>query len=310
MTAFLLQIAGFSVLFALASWPLVGLVSRHMAPLPPARRADLSFLLGLLPATAGGLAALALALPSLLVALGLDEDHCLEHGHGPHLCAFHGELLSPLLLGLGGAALAMLALRGTRLVVARLRTARDLRRLTALSRPLAPGVRLVPTDLPICHTVGALRPRVLVSDRLDPEVLPVALAHEAAHVARRDTLQLLLLDLGALALPSGLGAALRAGFVRAADEVCDDAAAQIHGPLRVAEALLRVARGPALPGALALCAGDLERRVRRLLDGGAPPAPSRALPLGLALGSALLALAALGADPLHHAVEHLLHPHV
>lgn len=310
MIAFLLQIGGLGALFALATWPVVLLSVRRLPGLAPAPRADLHLLLGLLPATVGGLGALALALPSLLAGLGLAEDHCLDHGHGPHLCAVHGEALSPALVGLGVIALARGMWGLGALIVARLRAARALDRLAALSRPHGPGVRLVPTDLPLCHTVGALRPRVLLSDRLDPAVLPVALAHEAAHVARWDTLQLLLLDLGALALPLPLSAAVRAGFVRAADEVCDDAAARVFGPLAVAEALLRVARGPALPGALALCTGDLEHRVRRLLDGGGAPGQSRALPAALAIGCALLLLATLGADALHHAVEHLLHPHL
>lgn len=310
MTVFALQVLGIAGMVALAVVAMLPLGLRLGTRLSPAPRADLSFLLGLLPATLGGATLLSLTLPSGLVALGLVEDHCLDHGHGPHLCAVHGSTVVPALLALGAVFGGTLLVRGVALVRRRWWAGLALARLQRLSHPLQPGVFVVPTDLPLCHAAGVLRPRVLISDRIDPTVLPVALAHEHSHLERRDTLQLLLLDLGALVLPGALAARVHSAFEQAADEVCDDVAAARFGPLAVAEALIRVARGPVLSGAMALAARGLERRVRRLLDG--PSRPGRSLALGL--GAAALVLlaggATLGADALHHAVEHLLHPHV
>ena len=310
MTVFALQVLGLAGLVALAVAALLPLGLRLGARLSPAPRADLSFLLGLLPATVGGATLLSLALPSVLVVLGLGQDHCLDHGHGPHLCAVHGSTVVPALLALGAVFGGTLLVRGVALVRSRWRAGVALTRLQRLSHPLQPRVFVVPTDLPLCHAAGVLRPRVLISDRVDPAVLLVALAHEHAHLERRDTLQLLLLDLGALVLPGALATRVHRAFEQAADEVCDDVAAARFGPLAVAEALIRVARGPALSGAMALAARGLEQRVRRLLEGPSLPGRSLALRLGAA-GLVLLAgSAAVGADALHHAVEHLLHPHI
>lgn len=309
MSVFALQVLALAGLVALLVSALLPGALRLGARLGSAARADLHVLLGLAPALVGGAVLLALSLPSGLAALGLAADHCSEHAHGPHLCAIHGSTLVPALLALGAGVGLLLAGRAATLALRGWRARQTFRRLDRLSRPLRPGVRLVPTDLPLCHTMGAWAPRVLVSDRLDPAILPAALAHEEAHVARRDPLQLLLIELGALVLPAGLARQIREGFVSAADEVCDDAAAAHVGPLAVAEALLGVARAVPLQGALGLVCGGLERRVCRLLSGVAPPGRCRAPLLG-AVALVLLGTGAiLGAEPLHHAVEHLLHGH-
>lgn len=121
-------------------------------------------------------------------------------------------------------------------------------------------------------TVGWLRPRIFaaraLAERLRPEELAAVLAHEAAHVARRDPLRLSLLRFFGCTLfwiP-----ALRRLADDLADEaevLADDAAA--HDPLVLASAILAVAQweapAPAGSGAVGFLRPDLlERRIRRL----------------------------------------------
>jgi hypothetical protein len=79
--------------------------------------------------------------------------------------------------------------------------------------------------------------------------------------------------------------------------------------LRVAETLLAVERllagaaAPAHPALLAVAGSSLPERVRGLLAEPAVERPPRAARWAT-LGA--LALLALGAEPLHHATEHLL----
>lgn len=123
-------------------------------------------------------------------------------------------------------------------------------------------------------TAGWWRPTVYVAralaERLTPAELAAVLAHEAAHVRRRDPLRLSTLRFAAHALfwiP-----ALR----RLADDVADEAevqaddAAATRDPIALAAALVAVAAWPAagapVRGAVGFVKRDLlDRRVRRLL---------------------------------------------
>ena len=122
-------------------------------------------------------------------------------------------------------------------------------------------------------TVGWFAPRVYVAlelvERLNSAELAAVLAHEAAHVARRDPLRLSVLRFFALTLfwiPA---------LKRLADDVADEAEvlADDHAagdePLVLAAAILSVAAWPtrmvAIEGAVGItCQDILERRVRRL----------------------------------------------
>ncbi|HST59373.1 MAG TPA: M56 family metallopeptidase [Longimicrobium sp.] len=168
-------------------------------------------------------------------------------------------------------------------------------------------------------TAGWLRPRVYVAaavaDRLRPEELRALLAHEGAHVARRDPLRLSLLRF--LALTLFWLPALR----RLADDVADEAEIQADDraargqPLALASALLSLASW-GVPGAawaegvgFAHRADLLDRRIRRLA--GEEPPPASRLTRGSVIG-ALLALALVGASGAIMAhplpVDHLAHP--
>lgn len=176
-------------------------------------------------------------------------------------------------------------------------------------------------------TVGWWSPRVFIADelaeRLGPDELAALLAHEGAHVDRRDPLRLSLLRFLAhllFWLP-----ALRRLASDVADEAeiqADDHAARDR-PLALASALLALAswRQPqwsALPDAVGFAQrmSLLDRRVRRLA--GEEPAPASSLTRG-AVTAAILALAtvwisgAIMAHPLpvgamHHHLTHCEHP--
>ncbi len=259
----------------------------------------------------GGLA-LALVVPTALDVLFILPDHCHAHDHGLHLCGVHGDVHAPLLL-LGAGLVPLVA--GRSLVTAwRLwRGAVDLRALEALGTRSGALVE-VPGDAPLCLATGVLRPRVLLSTGLRAylgnRAVEAALAHEHAHLRRRDPAALVFLEIAAaFGLPgSRVGAAFRAAAEEAADA---EAAAQVGG-VAVAESLVRMARfiserpGPLPISALALGAHPLERRVALLLAG--PSAPGR--PLGLVatgvIAVAAITLATIGAEPIHHVIEDLL----
>lgn len=147
-------------------------------------------------------------------------------------------------------------------------------------------------------TVGWLRPLVYVDGRLDAclssEELEAVLAHEAAHVRRRDPLRLS--GLRFLACTLFWLPAVRRLVEDLADEaeiIADDAAVR-ERPLALASALLTLARWTA-PTARSVGVGFgdrdmLERRIRRLAGEVAPP-ESRLTRRSLMAASLALALA-------------------
>lgn len=177
-------------------------------------------------------------------------------------------------------------------------------------------VRGLPTP---AFTVGWLRPRIYVAEslaeRLSPDELQALVAHEGAHVARRDPLRLSLLRF--LALTLFWLPALR----RLADDMADEAEIQADDraareqPLALASAILALASwrstGPAWGEGVGFAQRTdlLDRRIRRLA--GEEPPPVSRLTRGSVV-AAMLALALVGASgaimshPLP--VDHLAHP--
>jgi Zn-dependent protease with chaperone function len=263
-------------------------------------------------------AAVALCLsPSLPAAFGLHADHCRLHPEHRHLCIAHGAgplgqpwsaaaMLAgaPLVAGLGfaGAAFA----RGRRLA-ARLRLGSP--------RSLPGGVRVVDSPVPLSLAVGGWRPRIFVSERLVSELAPdqlaIVIAHERAHVRRRDGLRgLLSRAASGIHLPATRRRVL-AELGLACEQACDAEAARHAGTgrLRVAETILAAERllqggAPAGAAACAFAGSSVADRVGELLEARSAAIDRRrlrALALGLGLGAALAA-----AEPLHHLAEHLL----
>lgn len=323
--AFVLECAATAALVGTAAALVCAGTLRALRPLSlrwaPAHRADVHVVLGVVPALAALATVVSAALPPVAAAVGLGQDHCLSHAHHLHLCLVHAAGLRPSLAVLGALALAVFAFRLGHLVS---RTASVRARVAALVS-LGTGrvgrafpVVTVPGRARLCHAAGIFRRRVLVSEALAsalaPRSLDAALAHEEAHLTRRDPLVGLLLSVSGLFAPPPFVTHVVDGYRRAAEEACDAEAARVVGDgAQVAEALVQVAalqRGPphTLAGAAAFGQVALERRVRLLLEGpGAPGGPGRALPLAGAAGVLAVVLALSHAAALHHAVETLLH---
>lgn len=127
---------------------------------------------------------------------------------------------------------------------------------------------------------GLFRPRLIagaaVLDALTPVEREAAFGHEQAHAASRDNLVRLGLAgcPGALSI-AGLGRRLEREWVAASEEAADRraVAGSPAAAVELASALVKVARlAPPAPGlgASALGDGNVDSRVRSLLDGGRP----------------------------------------
>jgi hypothetical protein len=289
-------------------WLLAGAAAPALGPIRkagPGPRADLALCVNGMVLLVGITVVVGALIAPGLGALGLGVDHCDVHDGHAHLCLRHG----PAGPGwIGGFGLALLAAR----LPAAMAALRDQLRLERLGRGLAAlgvesgGLRVVPTDAPLCHTVGLLRPTTLISGTLLAGLAPAAAtavrAHEAAHRRAHDTRVAAALELAAALFPPL--APWRRLWAAAAEELADEAAARATDRLTVAAALVQVAaagRPPAL--GLGAASGGVEARVLRLL-GPAPAARPRWGPVALA-GLALTLLAALGGahHELHHAAE-------
>jgi Zn-dependent protease with chaperone function len=294
------------------------LLRSAIARLRPASRARALFALAVAPALLP-LAGVALGfLPSLAGAAGLHADHCVGHPDHPHLCLAHAAApASPLLaaaLGLvaaGGAGAAGIGLSA--LVRGRRFRARLAAGVSGTLAPEAPDAALLASDAPLSFTAGFARPRIYVSRALcaalAPDDLAVVVAHERAHARRRDPLRLLVARSLSLAHLPPVRRALLHELALACELACDEEAARAVGDrLRVARALLaaeRLLAGATPPASLALAFGGraLPARVAALLAEPAAPLPRG---LGAAAAVTLAAALALAADPVHHAIEHLL----
>ena len=301
-------------LVSILAWLLLARVDRD--GVPPARRADLALLCGLLPMLAALASLLALILPSVLHAGGVRPDHCLLHGHHQHLCALHGAAPHVGLLAAGALACTVWMIRAVRLAASQwiaFRSIAALQRLGRWTHEEGFARVLVPGSPWLSLAVGVVRPRVLVSASLraglSDEAFQAVLAHEGAHLRRRDPQWLTLLGWAGLFAVPGIAGHVRAAFQGAAEEASDAEAAEEIGVHALASALVAVARIQlSRPPAIALGFGHtaVERRVRVLLGQTPRPARSVAARIVLAAVAFTALMAAGGSDWVHHVVESLL----
>jgi Zn-dependent protease with chaperone function len=323
LLAFLLECAAVAAMVGtMASFVAWG-VSRLLHPLlrnqAPAWRADVAFLLGTVPAVLCIAVVLASAAPSVASALGLAPDHCGSHGHHLHLCLLHSAGLRPLLATIGAFAAAMFLFRTGALLRRGMDTHARIRGLERLGSRRAGNFPLiaVPGAPTVCHAVGIFRRRILVSSELaeamSPKELQAALAHEEAHLRRRDPAALGVLAIAGLFALPWVARRLHDQFHQDLEEACDaEAARDVADAPLVAAALVKVAslqrRSTGSLTVPAFGQGTFERRVRRLLEpGGTSIAPAHALGLAGVAGALVLLIALTRADQLHHAVETALH---
>ena len=181
------------------------------------------------------------------------------------------------------------------------------RRLAAAGRPLASSeAALFESDAVAAPvTIGTLAPRILLPSAWTSWPawkLDAVLAHERAHIRRRDPVVLLFVQINRCLfwfhpLAWWLDRAIR----NAAEQACDDAAVNATGrPRQYAETLLDVADAIRRSGAAvswnalgASGSGNLGARIDRALQGGSPRTPAyRTAALGMACALAVAAAAA------------------
>lgn len=316
---FLLAGCTFLALGALTAAVILRFARARLVRWEPRVRHRAILMLAALPVASSLALLFSASLPSILGLVVPALDHCPAHGGGhAHLCFVH---LPPE--GIHGVLLLLLVFvasyAGLRAFFAALRIARALRVVSALVKTGEPcrelGVTLVETPQPVCFAAGILRPRVLLSrglfEALRPEERAVVLAHERAHVRRRDALVgTVVRALAVLHLP-WVGRWLVRELEVAAEQACDEVAARcVADRVSVAAAILTVERAVRhaetcglAPVTAAFGARAVERRVEALLDEPAPPQPLRWLLL--AIGAALASSLVL-AEELHHLTESVL----
>lgn len=306
----------FTLLGALGAAVLVRLVGARLARWEPRARHRALLLLAALPAVTGLGLLFAVSLPSLLGLVVPSLDHCLAHAGGhSHLCFVHlpeAGIHPALVLSLGFVA-SYVALRAALALASLWRSSRVAAALANTGELHAElGITVIEAAHPVCLTVGLLRPRVLLSrglfETLDAEARTVVVAHERAHLHRRDALaSSLARALAVLHLP-GVGRYLVRELSIAAEQTCDEEAARLVDRVAVAETILTVERAvlhaPAL-GAVAVAFGAcaIERRIEALLEEPAPRRPLRRLALTCA---AAVACVLVLAGELHHLAESAL----
>lgn len=290
-------------------------IERRLARSGPERRAASAFRIALAPLALPSAAALLCVLPGLVGALLGVGDHCSAHADHPHLCLVHAGRLPIWLVVVAGMATGALAIRAGAAtgpgLLAQLRERAWLAR-RRLEGESPTGVRRIAGRDALALTHGLVRPRIWISqhllDALTPAEQEVVIAHERAHVERRDPARLLAARIaGVLHLP-GVRLRLDPLLRLATEQVCDRRAARAVGdPLLVASTLLRVERlippRPVGVGTAALVDDQLPARIAALLapDAGAAPPPSpRPLLPSVVLACTVLLLA----RPLHHLAEH------
>jgi Zn-dependent protease with chaperone function len=308
----LLCLAAFAISALACSAILTALLpglDRALGRLAPARRPAAWLCIAALPALAGT----ALIVAALLPSAGVGVDHCLAHDpHHPHLCLHHPQAVpAAALLAIAGIMVARLgvALARTMLNALRVRATRRTLAATTVDR-VDHAVHIIEHPAPHAFALGGARPCVYVSTSLlalGPAIVDPVLAHERAHLVHRHLMFRTLAGvLCAFHLP-GVARAIARRLAHAQEMAADaDAACQLGDGVRVAEALVTLARLRATPApaGLSFSRGDIAARVHALIEPRAP----RSAP---ALAFASLGVVALGAlcafpETVHHALETVL----
>jgi Zn-dependent protease with chaperone function len=307
-----LLVAVMTVAWLVATAVAAALVRRAELPgLDPQARKLRLLLVALLPWTVPLIAVSAVLAPAIAKPLNLIAHHCVAHGPGhPHICLEHPPIVALSewhWLVVAIAFLWMLWSLGTH-VLRKRRAGSQLRSLLAFAGGSGP-VRTLDTPHVVALAADPGLPVILLSSelrrRLRPRQRRIVLAHEVAHLRHGDLLFSRLIDALLVLHIKPVARRLRAAWRQAMEEHADDAVAARFGREDVAQALIQVARMPALDARSALRAtgGNTVQRIERLLDAPAEmrgPAVFAAGYAGAMLGSWLVLVWA------HHAIETLL----
>jgi Zn-dependent protease with chaperone function len=192
------------------------------------------------------------------------------------------------------------------------------------AEPIAlPGISVralqVAWPFPLVAIIGLRRPMLVIArsvlEACAPEELAAILAHEQAHIDRRDNVSRLLFAIAPDPLAwLPVSERFRSAWSSAAEQVADDCAgvASDRGRWHLASALVKVARlaaGCDTPSTLApasalYCGHDLDTRVRRLLEPQPVSRPEPPVRMHVGAAAAITVVMSLVALPgLHALVE-------
>lgn len=177
------------------------------------------------------------------------------------------------------------------------------------------GVWVMDCNVPLALTAGLSRPEVYISSylvvSLPSDMLGVIVAHERAHVRRRDGMVQFVAHISSLLHFPWVRRRLLADLSLACEQACDkEAAREVGDPLRVVETLLALYRlfTPSklvlAMGALSFGSGDLGHRIEALLS-ASPTQRGVSIPrqVWIVLFPLLLSTAAYVAEPAHRLIE-------
>jgi hypothetical protein len=245
--------------------------------------------------------------PGAIGALAQVGEACLTHGNAGHhhLCTVHAPHAAGWIIAFGLLAPATIVT-----LVTAVRTRQEWRlvkTLNALSRPssFGPDVRLLDRPEPVAMTLGWRTPTILLSSGLVENIpaasVRVVIAHERAHVVRRDTWFSIFDRFAATLLPRHAAQALTGQILLAREQACDAAAARVGGGEEaVATALTDILKlgAPVLHHENCASSEPLRSRIDHLLNPPEEPRFGRFTPaVALAIGMLV------GAGPVHLVVE-------
>jgi len=288
--------------------------ARYLARRTPSRSSRFWFALRMFPAAAAILFVGVIFIPSYLQFEPRDV----------------GEGFDVALTAAAAAAALAFVIAAARGAAAWRRASRRTRTWMRSARPLTlAGTTMtafeIDADAPVLALVGVLRPRLLITRglirALTAEELSAAVAHEMGHARAWDNVKRLAMCAAPDILPrSAVVEALERQWAASAERCADDAASGRDAGARcaLASALVKVARlmppAPPLtePVSTLISGGDIDGRVRRLLDDRLSATSSRvARTAGWAGGLAALAALVVAYGPIlravHEATEVLVH---
>lgn len=310
----LLASLGFAILTALISAITYPFVRQRLAELSPALRSTTLLIWLIAPALIGGVLSLLSFMPSIMSLFGFVPDHCNIHDGHLHLCLIHPPLpvdngfLQFFLITLVGVTIYFIGTPFFDL----LRAHKFQQTLMTASRPHETlPLRVVDWVMPLALSAGIRRMRIFISSQLIQNLtqkqLEVVIAHEQAHLSRRDPLRHFIAHTFSFAHLPWLRKELLMDFDLATEQACDEAAAvQTGDRLHVADTIIAVERQFAMcripPMVKSISGSNISARVEFLL---AQPAVnesiSRAYMSLLSVGVLIAAFATM--DELHHFTE-------
>ena len=255
--------------------------------------------------------ALAPAFAAAVFFLGGLTDWLL---HGPAdfcLARVHSGHASALLVVCGLVVMSRVAIGGLRLVAEVWGSRRTIQSCRRSSTTQHAG-RVLPLAEPQAFVLGIFRPEIYLSEGLlstvHSESFEPVLAHEEAHVRRRDPLWRLIASIGRIVHLPGVAELVGSLHARAQEMAADaEAACRVGDRFAVAEALVRFARLRRMesPSAFEFASSNVGARVREVLESHSRfKGPSAALLLASGVGLFVVAMA--GGHQLHHLSEILL----